>query len=83
MRIKDRVQAMTPARFTASQAAEKIGKTEKTLQRWRKDKILVPSDGFQAGGLFVYLYTQEDIDKGLEVARTNRPGRKRKSQPTT
>lgn len=80
MRIIDRV---SPGRFTTAQVAVMLGKTEKTLQRWRKNGTLVPSDGFQAGGLYVYLYTQEDIDKGEEIARTNRPGRKPNAHEVT
>lgn len=70
------VNDMKPPRFTTKQAADAIGRSTYTVQRWRRDGTFVPSDGMWFGDVFVYLYTKADLRKMSKVAATQRPGRK-------
>lgn len=63
---------------TASGAAYLINRSTDTVRRWHRKGLCVPSQSMQAGQLTVWLYTMDDIKRLREVARTQKPGRKRK-----
>ena len=58
-------------------AAYLVGRSVDTLKRWHKQGLCVPSASMQAGKLRVWLYTDEDMLKLREVARRQKPGRKK------
>jgi DNA-binding transcriptional MerR regulator len=58
-------------------AAYLVGRSVDTLKRWHKQGLCVPSQSMQAGKLRVWLYTDDDMMKLREVARKQKPGRKK------
>lgn len=75
------IGAITPeCYYTRSRAARKINRSPDTLKRWHKAGLCVPSSSMKAGQLTVWLYSDEDIKQLREVARLQKPGRKRKVQ---
>lgn len=76
MRISEVVEAMSPPRYTVSQAAVLVGKSVDTLKRWRRNDVHRPSDRRQFGSLSVDLYTPEDIVAMRKIAKTMKPGPK-------
>lgn len=78
MRISESVRAMSPPRWTTSQAAETVGRSVDTLKRWAKEDIYRPSDSASFGSTVVPLYTEQDIEALKYLARTTKPGRKPK-----
>lgn len=78
MKISEIVQGFDPPRYTTSQAAALVGRSEDTLRRWREgpDPVFVPSDEERFGNLVVPLYTPEDIAEMRKIAKTMKPGRK-------
>lgn len=76
MRINEQVRQMHPARYTAPQAAQLIGKSEDTVRRWKYQGIYAPSEVRMFGNLEVALYTNEDIKAMRKLARRMKPGRK-------
>lgn len=77
--ISTAVKAMKPRRYTVTEAAEKIGKSPDTLKRWRVTGVFVPSDSRTFGKVVVPLYTADDIKEMRKIAKTMRPGRKKKT----
>lgn len=77
--IAAQVRAMSPARYTTTEAARIVGRSEDTLVRWRKDGVFVPKEKRAFGAVEVWLYTERDIASMKEISKTLRPGRKRAS----
>lgn len=75
MKINEAVRQMHPPRYTTSQAAELVGRSEDTLARWRRKGYAKPSDSRTFGSVEVPLYTDEDIAEMRRLAKTIRPGR--------
>lgn len=75
--IGTKVRAMSPPRFTTTEAARLVGRSEDTLVRWRKDEVYVPKEKRSFGNVDVWLYTEDDILAMKEIGKTLRPGRKR------
>ena len=78
MKINEVVRQMHPPRYTITQAAQLVGRNVDTLRRWRKDGVYRESDSKRFGTLDVALYTDADIAALRLIAKTRRPGRKRK-----
>ena len=76
--IGTKVRAMSPSRFTTSEAARLVGRSEDTLIRWRKAGVFVPdeSNRVRYGSLLVWLYTESDIEDMKQISKTLKPGRK-------
>lgn len=75
----DSIGKLTPDNLhTRKQAAHLVGRSVDTLKRWQKIGACVPSESMKAGSITVWLYTDEDIRKLIERAKTQRPGRKKK-----
>ncbi len=70
---------ITPEQWlTRSKASQKVQRSVDTLKRWHRLGLCVPSGKMKVGKLDVWLYSEEDIQKLLELARTQKPGRKSK-----
>ena len=78
--IGEAVSQMDPPRYLVGDAAALIRRSVDTLERWRDEGILIPSDARQFGSLVVFLYTPEDIRKGKEIARNRKRGRQTQAQ---
>lgn len=74
--ISDLVRAMTPVRYTVKEAAEKVGVSEDTLTRWRKQGVHTPCDSAFFGSLRVFLYSDEDLVELKRIKRSRKPGPK-------
>lgn len=70
------MRRLYPDCFITSEVAERIGKSQSTVERWRKEGLLEPSRSHQAGSKTIWLYTQEDVEQGKELAQSITPGRK-------
>lgn len=81
MKIDEAVREMSPPRYTTSQAADLVGKSEDTLRRWRsgRDPVYSPAHFAQFGQVKVPLYTREDIEEMRRIAKERRPGRRKKT----
>lgn len=55
--------------YTVSQAANITGVSPDTLRRWRKTKVLVPSEKRRNGKLWVYLWTDADLEKVRQLIK--------------
>ena len=69
--------------FTISQMATMLGKDADTIRRWAKNnESLKPTHKMDLGdgskGSFVWLYTEEDVQRYREHAKTVKVGRPRK-----
>lgn len=72
------IGAITPPEwFTRSKASKRIGRSIDTLKRWQKLDILIPSGNMPVGKLIVWLYSEEDIQKGMLIKDEQKPGRKK------
>lgn len=78
--IGEAVSQMDPPRYLVGDAAALIRRSVDTLERWRDEGILIPSDARQFGSLVVFLYTPDDIRKGKEIARNRKRGRQTHEQ---
>lgn len=74
--IASQVRAMSPPRYTTSEAARLVGRSEDTLVRWRKDDVYVPNEKRSFGAVKVWLYTEADIALMKDLCKQIRPGRK-------
>lgn len=74
MRISEIVRGMQPRRYTTSQAARMIGRSEDTVKRWRDEGVFRPAERRDFGDLQVWLYTSEDIKALRKIARKIHPG---------
>lgn len=64
--------------YTRTSAAKKIGRDRTTIIRW-EDAGLVTPDGYRnAGKLVIPLYSEKKIRELRRIARSQRPGRKKK-----
>jgi DNA-binding transcriptional MerR regulator len=57
-----------PEYYSTSEAVELIGRSRTTLIRWRKNGILVPAHRQRMGTTDVYLYSEQDIERGKDLA---------------
>jgi hypothetical protein len=76
MKIDELVREMWPTRYTTTQAAKLVGKSDDTLRRWKYEGIYEPSEYRAFGALDVALYTNADIKAMRKLAREIKPGRK-------
>lgn len=74
--IATKVRAMSPPRYTTTEAARLVGRSEDTLVRWRKDEVFVPKEKRAFGSVEVWLYNEDDIAAMKEISKTLKPGRK-------
>lgn len=65
-----------PEFFTTQEVAAIVRRSKETIERWRWEGILVPTHSTQIGKISVWLYTEEEVDKARQLART--PTGKRK-----
>ena len=73
------IGSITPEQWlTRSKAAHKVQRSVDTLKRWQRSGLCVPSGKMKVGTLEVWLYSETDIERLLELARTQKPGRKTK-----
>ena len=73
------IGARTPDNmYTRSTAAFLVGRSPDTLKRWHKAGWCIPSEKMKAGQLTVFLYTNEDMLRLKELARTKHSGRPKK-----
>lgn len=79
MKIDEQVRLMDPPRYTRAQAAALVGRDIDTLKRWKRQKVFVPSSQREFGRLVVDLYTEGDIEALREIAKTIKPGRKKRT----
>lgn len=62
--------------YTRGQASKLCGRSVDTLKRWQKSPAGPhPSGKMQAGELWVWLYSEDDIEELRQAAATRRPGR--------
>ena len=76
--ISAAVKLLDPPAFTVKQAAKRVGRSVDTLKRWRTSGLYVPARTMEFGSTTVHLYTEDDIDNMKALAKTQRPGRKKK-----
>lgn len=62
--------------YTVSQAAVECGKSVDTLRRWRRTGFFVPSVRHEMGDGYVYLYTEGDMAKLMDIVGRTKRGRK-------
>lgn len=72
------IGAITPENMhTRSKAAWLVNRSPDTLKRWHRQGLCVPSGSMQAGQLKVWLYSDTDIHRLKEIAKSQKPGRKK------
>lgn len=74
--IATAIRAMSPPRYTVSEAAKAVGRSEDTLVRWRKNGTYMPSERRVFGSIGVWLYTEQDIVRMKQIKKSIKPGRK-------
>ena len=57
-----------------------LDKSRETIARWRKQGYLVPSVEAKTGTTSVWLYTPEDVQRALRLARKIRPGKQTETE---
>jgi len=71
-------QSVPAGFYTTADAARLIRRSPDTLARWRKGKspVFKPSKSMKVGKTKVWLYSEDDIEKMKDIARSQKPGPK-------
>lgn len=64
--------------YTRQQVADLIGKSKDTVRRWHIDGVYEASEAREIGGVYVFLYTPEDVLKMKRLAKSKRVRRDEK-----
>lgn len=79
MSVDEHIRRQHPGWVTISEAAKQVGKSVDTLRRWAQQGH-GPSRTVRVGKLRVGIYSEEDIERLKEYAKTVRPGRPRRGR---
>lgn len=63
------VRRTHPDLYSTQDVADWVGRSKDTIERWRREGILVPSRYMKVGRMKVWLYTEEDVHQARALAR--------------
>lgn len=66
-----------PGWHTKEEAARLVGRSKDTLKRWMQDGTYEPGGFIQRGKLTIWLWSDADIERMRDIAKTKRSGRPR------